>query len=279
MTTELRSEMHGMWSAVARGWAEHAEFVDARAARLTAAMLDATGVGPGDVVLELACGAGGVSLAAAERGADVVLSDVAPPMVAAAAERATRLGRTGVTAKVLDLEEIAEPDASYDVVLCRDGLQFTLNPARAAAEIGRILRPGGRAALATWGPRSANPWLGLVLDAVAGVVGHPVPQPGRPGPFALDDPAHVAELLRAAGLIDAAVTEESVPMRVGSFEEWWGRTPSLSGPLVNILAKLPDSARTAIADRLRSAVLPYTDASGSLNLPGLGLLATGRRPQ
>jgi ubiquinone/menaquinone biosynthesis C-methylase UbiE len=92
MTTELGSEIHAMWSAVAGGWAEHAAFVDTRAAELTAAMLAMTGVGPGARVLELACGAGGVGLAAAERGAEVVLSDVAPPMVVVAGGR--RGGRT-----------------------------------------------------------------------------------------------------------------------------------------------------------------------------------------
>ncbi len=265
-----------MWSAVAGGWAEHAAFVDTRAAELTAAMLAMTGVGPGAQVLELACGAGGVGLAAAERGAEVVLSDVAPPMVVVAAGRAA--GRSNVTTMVLDLEEIAEPDGAFDVVLCRDGLQFALDPARAAAEIARVLRPGGRTALATWGPRADNPWLGLVLDAVSAVAGRPLPPPGRPGPFALDDPQHLAELLQTAGLIDVQVRPEPMPMRVPSFEEWWRRTPALAGPLVRVLASLPPAARDDIAARLRVAVAPYIDATGALDFPGLGLLAYSQRP-
>jgi SAM-dependent methyltransferase len=197
-------------------------------------------------------------------------------MVDVAAARAA--GRPNVTTKVLDLEAIAEPDATYDAVLCRDGLQFTLDPARAVAEIARVLRPGGRSALATWGPRSANPWLGLVLDAVSAVVGRPLPPPGRPGPFALDDADHLAALLTAAGLDDVHVRAESVPMRVPSFDEWWARTPALAGPLAGVLASLPPVARDDIADRLRSTVAPYTGPAGRLDFPGTGLLATGRRP-
>src|ERR671936_1371604 len=58
---------------------------------------------------------------------------------------------------------------------------FALDPARAVAEIRRILRPGGRLALAVWGPRARNPWLGVVFDAVSAQLGAPVPPPGIPG--------------------------------------------------------------------------------------------------
>ena len=87
----------------------------------------------------------------------------------------------------LDLEQIDEPDGSYDVVLCREGLMLVPDPARAAREIARVLRPGGRVALAVWGPREQNPWLGVVFDAVSAQLGTPMPPPGIPGPFSLDD--------------------------------------------------------------------------------------------
>src|SRR4051795_2044735 len=111
---DLRTTRHGMWGAVAGSWAEHASFIDARQAPATQRMLDLSAPRPGDRVLELACGPGGLGLAAAERvapGGEVVLSDVVPQMTAIAAERAAALGLTNVTARVLDLERIEEPDA------------------------------------------------------------------------------------------------------------------------------------------------------------------------
>jgi ubiquinone/menaquinone biosynthesis C-methylase UbiE len=144
---QVRDRVHRMWGTVAASWGEHADEVEERAAVVTRTMIDAVGPVAGDEVLELACGAGGLGLAIAEMvspGGRVVLSDVAPEMVAIAARRAEAAGLRNVAPKVIDLERIAEPDAAHDAVLCREGLMFVPDPAAAAGEIARVLRPGGR---------------------------------------------------------------------------------------------------------------------------------------
>ena len=276
----LRAKLHRMWDTVAPGWAAHADYIDRRAAELTRGLLDLGAPRPGDRVLELACGPGGLGLAAAPRVApdgEVVLSDVAPQMTAIAAARATALGIDNVSARVLDLEQIAEPDGSYDVVLCREGLMFATDPARAAREIRRVLRPGGRAALAVWGPRDRNPWLGLVFDAVSAQLDAPVPPPGIPGPFSLADADRLGTVLSGAGFADVTVRELPVALRAGSFEEWWSRTSTLSGPLAKTLASLPEPAVGKIRARLREAVRQYETTVG-LELPGVSLMVGGRIP-
>jgi SAM-dependent methyltransferase len=274
VTNDLAAGLHAMWGAVADGWGEHADFVDARSAALTARMLDRAALRPGERLLELAGGAGGLGMAAAEQvgpDGEVVISDVAAEMTAIAARRAAARGIGNVTARELDLEGIAEPDASFDVVLCREGLMFALDPAQAAGEIRRVLRPGGRFAVAVWGPRERNPWLGIVLDAVSEQLGAPVPPPGIPGPFSLGDAAELR------GLLDAEVEEVSVPLRVPSFDAWWSRTTALAGPLAKMLAVQPPETIEAIRHRAREAVRSYETADG-LELPGISLVASGRRP-
>jgi SAM-dependent methyltransferase len=277
--SELRAHVHDMWAAVADGWREHAEYADTRGSALSEHMLDLVAVDAGSRVLELACGPGGLGLAAAERVGPtglVVVSDVVPEMTAIAAGRACERGLTNVQAVVRDLEDIEEPDASYDVVVCREGLMFATDPGRAACEITRVLRPAGRLALAVWGPRARNPWLGLVFDAVSEQLGMPVPPPGIPGPFALADAATLTRLLRDAGLVDVAVAEFPVPLRAATFDEWWSRTRALAGPLATIVAALPEPARRELADRLELSVAPYRTAEG-LTLPGVSLVASARR--
>jgi enediyne biosynthesis protein CalE5 len=275
----LRARLAGMWASVAGSWGEHADYVDARAARYGERMLELARLRPGQRVLELACGPGGLGLAAAERvgpGGEVVVSDVASEMTAIASARARDRGLDNVRARALDLEAIAEPDGSYDVVLCREGLMFAVEPARAVSEIHRVLRPGGRAALAVWGPRERNPWLALVLEAVSAQIGAPVPPPGVPGPFSLDDPERVRRLLGDAGFADVQVDELAVPLRVASFEDWWARTSALAGPLAAILASMPEARVTALRERARAATRAYEVPDG-LAFPGVTLIATGRR--
>jgi SAM-dependent methyltransferase len=275
---ELRAGLHAMWGAVAGGWAEHADYVDARAAAVSEEMLELSKPQPGERVLELACGPGGLGLTAAERvapGGEVVLSDVAAEMTSIASARAKSLGLTNVSTLELDLERIEQPDGSYDVVLCREGLMFAPDPERAAREIRRVLRPGGRVALAVWGPRERNPWLGVVLDAVSAQIGAPVPPPGIPGPFSLQDSDRLGGLLSGAELADVEVHEFPVPLRAASFEEWWARTTALAGPLSKMLASLPEEAAQALGARAREAASAYETPTG-LEFPGVTLLAAGR---
>jgi ubiquinone/menaquinone biosynthesis C-methylase UbiE len=279
-TMQLRAQLHGMWASVAPAWGQYADYADTRGAPITAKLLELSTPRSGERVLELACGPGGVGIAAARLvgpDGEVVLSDVAAEMTAIAAARATALGLGNVRTLTLDLDQLAQPDQAYDVVLCREGLMFALDPARAAAEIRRVLRPGGRVAVAVWGPRAHNPWLGLVFDAVGAQLGMPVPPPGIPGPFALDDPDRLARLLAGAGLADLVVTEVPTPLRDSSVDAWWTRTSALAGPLAKRLAVLPEPARRQLRDRLAEAARPYQTPTG-LEFPGVSLLAAARRP-
>jgi ubiquinone/menaquinone biosynthesis C-methylase UbiE len=84
---QQRTHLHDMWAAVAGGWGEHADYVDARVVPMTEALLERAGLRPGERVLELACGPGGMGLAAAERVApdgEVVMSDRVAEMTAIA---------------------------------------------------------------------------------------------------------------------------------------------------------------------------------------------------
>ncbi len=131
-------------------------------------------------------------------------------------------------------------------------------------------------AVAVWGPRERNPWLGVDFDAVSAQTGHPVPPPGIPGIFSLGDRARLEAALSGAGLADVAVSELSVPMRAASFQQWWERTSALAGPLATILASLPNEAAQAIRARLEEATGAYRTPTG-LEFPGVALLAAARR--
>src|SRR4026209_968200 len=128
---EMRTRVHHIWATVAGRWGEHADYVATRGASVTATMLELPSPRAGERVLELACGAGGVGLPAAARVGPEGGGGVAGgrgEMSAIAPARADVLGLTNVRTCVLDLEQIEQPDSSYDVVLCREGLMFAPDP-------------------------------------------------------------------------------------------------------------------------------------------------------
>jgi SAM-dependent methyltransferase len=275
----VREHLRGLWNTVAPGWREHADFIDKRAAKVTARMLELTAPQAGERVLELACGPGGTAIAAAPLvapGGEVVASDIASEMTAIAAARAAERGLANVQAHVLDLEAIDQPDASFDVALCRDGIMLVPDPARAAGEIHRVLRTGGRAAIVVWGPRERNPWLTSFFRAAGEQLGIELPPPGMPGPFSLEDRDGFGEILAGAGFEGVVIEEHDVPLRARSAKEWSTRVVALAGPLAAILAGLPQEARDALHERLREEARPYETPRG-LEFPGLALIASARR--
>jgi ubiquinone/menaquinone biosynthesis C-methylase UbiE len=276
---ELRVGLHTMWGAVAPGWKENAEFVDRRGESLTAAMLDAVGLRSGERVLELACGPGGLGVEAAELvgpEGEVVLSDIAPQMTAIAAERAQARGLGNVSTRELDLESIDEPDESFDAVLSREGVMLVPEPSRAAAEIRRVLRPGGRASVSVWGPRDRNPWLAAMLDAVGHQLGGTFPPPGVPGPLSLGEDGKLLAALWDGGFKDIEVSELEVPWTGADFDEWWQRTTALAGPISKLLEAQPPEAVEGIREHARESLSGYETADG-LEIPGMTLVGTARR--
>lgn len=282
---QIRERVHHMWGRVAPAWERHANQVEARVEALTHLMIEAIAPAPGDEVLELACGAGGLGLAIAPRvspGGRVLLSDVAPEMVAIAAARAGSLPRTAdrrqISARVIDLEQMDLPDSCFDIVVCREGMMFALDPAQAAREIARVTRPGGRVAITVWGPRERNPWLGVLTDAVQQQTGARVPPPGVPGPFSLSAEGALAAVLAVAGLEQIQVHEVPVPTHDASFEDYWQLRTALAGPLKGLIDALPPEQHAALKETVRARLTPYQSTDG-LTIPGLVNLATARRPE
>ena len=277
----VRAQLLAMWSGVAGGWAAHADYVDARGRPISERMLALTAPRAGEWVLELACGTGGPGLDAArlvEPDGDVVVSDFSAEMTAIAARRIGDQGVANVRTRVLDIEAIDEPDASFDVVLCREGLMLVPDPELGAREIRRVLRPGGRVAISVWGPREQNPWLGVVFDTVAVELGLPAPPPGTPHPFSLADARQLVSVIGRSGLEQVEVDEVSTPYRAASVDEWWDRTAALAGPLAKKLAALPPEVTRTLKERAAEAVEEYRTPAG-IEFPGVCLVATAVSPE
>lgn len=271
-----REASRRQWEGAAGGWIGRQELIREWGAPVSHWMLDAIRPQRGHRVLELAAGVAETGLLAAELVAPVggvIVSDQAEAMLEGARARARELGLGNVEFRVLDAEAIDLPLASLDAVLCRWGYMLLADPAVALVETRRVLRPGGRVALAVWASVEHNPWASLTTVELIerGLIS--APPPGTPGPFALGDPQRVRALLEEAGFQEAQVEAIDLQRRHASFEEFWQSqldlSPSLPGAVLSRPAQEVAEIREGIAARLQ----PYTAADGSLTIPGRTLVA------
>ncbi len=265
------------WEEAAAGWIRRQQGVRELGMPVSRWMLDAVSPRPGDRVLELAAGLGETGMLAAQQVAPlggVIISDQAEAMLEGARERAGELGLSNVEFQVLGAEWIDLPLASVDVVLCRWGYMLLADPAAGLGESRRVLRPGGRMALAVWDAVQHNPWALLPgLELVERGLSSP-PAPNTPGPFALGDPERVRELLAAAGFGEIDVQAIDLVHAHPSFESFWDTTLDISRLFHDAVMSRPEAEIAEIHAGLATRTEPYRAADGSLALPGRTLVAS-----
>jgi SAM-dependent methyltransferase len=233
---------------------------------------------PGEVVLELAAGAGDTGLFAAELvapGGRVIISDRSPRMLESARRNGERLGSAGVEFQVLDAEAIALEDNSVDVVLCRWALMLMSDPSGAASEMRRVMRDGGRAALAVWGGRAANAWNTTVMDVLVERGLAQVSGPDEPGMYRLSDPDRFEAVLRAGGFSSVELRELPVTWRFDDLEDYWRVMGDTSPSLGRALHDLPPHEVDAIRADMAARASAYRTEHG-YELPGIALAALAR---
>jgi SAM-dependent methyltransferase len=255
------------WADMARGWESHADAFRRATMPVAAWMIDHTAPQAGQTVLDLAAGIGDTGFLAAELiqpGGTLITSDVVPEMLSAAQRRAEALGIRNVRFKQIDLTRPFDVEAaSIDVVLCRWAYMLLDEPEHALRETRRILRPGGRAALAAWTTAEENAWSSLPVSLLVerGLV-EPL-EPGPGGQFSWGDEGVVAEQLEDAGFVDYEVEAIEFPIRYASVEAWWETARSMGRRARD--ARIPDEQEWL--DALRDAAQDWIQQDGGLAIP------------
>ncbi|HLI32451.1 MAG TPA: methyltransferase domain-containing protein [Solirubrobacteraceae bacterium] len=264
------------WEELAAGWARHAGALREQFAPLTDALIAAADPQPGQSILELAAGLGDCGYrAAALIGATgrLIFSDRSEAMLAHAKARAAELGLDNVEHRRIDAEWIDMSVASIDAVICRFGLMLLEHPESMLRECRRVLRPGGRLALAVWDAQEANPW-SAIPTALAAEQGLIVPAPaGAPGPFALGDQKRLRELIEGAGFLEVTITVVELCERHADFDSFFDRRLDLSRSFHDAVMGLAPEALGRLRAELEQRMAPYTDAAGALAVPGRALVA------
>jgi SAM-dependent methyltransferase len=271
-----RADSRERWEEAAKGWGEHREEMQRDAMEVSRWMLDAAGLQPGHTVLELAAGLGDTGLLAAELvapGGRAIITDGAEAMVELARARAKEVGATNVEIRPMEAEWIDLPAASVDAVLSRFGYMLLADPEAALRETRRVLRPGGRVALAAWAAAEHNPWLtrigGVMIER--GLMQREPPD--TPGPLAFGVPGRIEELLDATGFDDIEVQALDLEFHAASLDEWWDHAVATSGRFARIVGGLSPAEHYAVRDAVDAAYAEFVRPDGSVAIPARTFVA------
>ncbi|HVL97348.1 MAG TPA: methyltransferase domain-containing protein [Solirubrobacteraceae bacterium] len=181
--TELKARHRAMWAS-----GDYPQMVETFLTPLGPRLVEACGIEPGMRVLDVASGTGNAAIPAAQRGAEVVASDLTPELFDAGRERAAAAG-VELEWVEADAENLPFEDASFDVVMSCIGAMFAPHHEAVADEMVRVCRPGGTIAMLNWTPEGQIGALFRVMGPFA-----PPPPPGATPPPRWGSEDHVREL-------------------------------------------------------------------------------------
>lgn len=251
----IKARQQATWSA-----GDYAE-VGTRLQIVGESLCEAVDLRAGSRVLDVASGNGNAALAAARRWCEVVATDYVPALLERASQRA-RADRLPIEFREADAENLPFADASFDAVLSTFGVMFTPDQERAAQEMLRVCRPGGKIGLANWTPEG---FIGQLFRTIGKYL---PPAAGLKSPALWGTEVRLAELFGAG-----AAAIESRPrhyvFRFRSPAHWLEVFRTYYGPVHKAFAALDAEKQAALASDL-TALMERSNRSGdaTLVLPG-----------
>ena len=269
------------WNRVAGGWEKWDRFFDEQMAFLNHRLVADARLRAGMQVLDLGSGTGYPALLGAQtvgpRGS-VIGIDLAEQMLAAARRKATTLGLANVTFRTGDVTALPFEADSFDAVTSRFCLMFLPEIPKAAAEISRVLRPGGWVAAAVWAAPDMNPYLMTPITVIKQFLDLPQPDPTAPGIFRLAKPGDLAGMLQQAGFTNLSEEEFVADVRFASGEEYYASLTDIAAPIQNLLAKLSDQQKIDARGRIITSADQYRQSDG-IALPIAVRMVVARKPR
>lgn len=235
-------------------WSANADRFDRSVAAYNEPLLTAASLDLDARVLDVGCGTGETTRAAARiaSAGSAVGVDLSAQMIEVARATSELEGVANIGFVQADAQVHPFAAASFDAVISRTGSMFFGDPVAAFTNLAMALRPGGRLAMLVWQSLPRNEWLREISTALAAGRDLPRPPADAPGPFALSDPDRVRRLLAASGFADPQLDGLERPM-------WFGDAPEdaqrfILGVSGWMLDGLDDSGRARALDNLRASL-------------------------
>lgn len=269
------------WNRVAAGWDKWDEFFNRNMTFINHRLVADARVRPGLQVLDLGSGTGFPAILAGEvvgPEGTVIGIDLAESMLAVATRKAKALGLQHVHFRTGDVTALPFETGSIDAVISRFCLMFLPDIPKAAAEIARVLKPGGYVAAAVWSAPDRNPFIRIPMDVIKAITPLPPPDPEAPGIFRLAKEGDLAGMLQRAGLTTLEDEEFAAEVHYATAEEFFRGLMDIAAPIQNLFATLTAAQQTEAERGIIKAVNNYRGPQG-IALPMAVRIVSARKPQ
>lgn len=228
-------------------------------------------------VLDIATGPGEPALTIAPLVApgEVLGIDLSERMIEVARSRAKERKLDNARFEIMDAEKLDLPDASFDAVTCRFGLQIVTDPDRAIAEVHRVLKPGGAFAASVWGPAEKSPAIDVIIGPM---LEHAEPDETGylPTPYEMGGPNELVDILRAAGFAEARERRVTFDWTFRDEAEFFRAT--LEGtPIGHSLREEDEDVQKRVLARTRENLVKFRQRDGSFRMPNEACVVHARK--
>jgi ubiquinone/menaquinone biosynthesis C-methylase UbiE len=244
------------------------------------AFIEFAGLRRGWRVLDVACGPGIASRAAARRAADkgsVVAVDLAPEMLKEAASSANNKDSAPIEYRAMNAEKLDLPDKSFDAVICQLGLMLFAKPDAALAEMRRVAKPGAPVACLVQGRRTSMLFTALVMEAMIQRAPHLRAPAGAPTLYAFGPDKIIEEAFAKAGLTEIVARRLNGAFRFATAEEYWNTITEGAGRTGAMLRSLPPETQKKVKSDVLRRAAKHKDGK-SLAIPYEFTMARGFAP-
>lgn len=276
---KYKNAQREQWNKDGAAWRRWTPNLDRWYGVATQQMLDLARIQPGQHILDVAAGAGEPAVSAAERvgpGGYVLATDISEGIIELALQVAREKGLKQVETRAMDGEKLDLPDASFDAVLCRLGLMYMPHPVNALREWRRVLRPGGRVAVAVFSTPDRNSWGALPASIIRRRAQLPPPVPGQPGPFSLGGAGVLEDVFRQAGFANPEVRVLPVPHRATSAAEYVRVAREAFGGFNAMMAHLLPQERASVWNEVEDSLRGF-ESPGGFEVPGECLIGAATK--
>jgi SAM-dependent methyltransferase len=258
-TNPTNADQAKHWNSTgAEGWIELQAVIDRVFEPFTEVLVADLAAGAVNRLLDVGCGTGGTTLAAARRlgpEAECVGIDISAPMIEVARAHAQQTG-ISTTFVCGDAQAHSFVPASFDRVISRFGVMFFDEPVRAFANLRRATRESGKLRFIAWRSPAENPFMTTAERAVADLLpAMPARQPDAPGQFAFANRERLAGILEQGGWTAIDIRPLDIECRMA--EKDLVRYFTKLGPLPRVLPDLDAQLREKVIETVRAAFDPY----------------------